>query len=90
MSKYLVSVTENYRVDSESEVETMLEEAKNDNTFILSKYTSTFKEKKQKGEVIDSWYKVSLTKTFTDEKEPDRQVNISYDSQETGGPHSAF
>lgn len=90
MSKYLVSVTENYRVDSEPEVETMLEEAKNDNTFILSKYTSTFKEKKQKGEVIDSWYKVSLTKTFTDEKEPDRQVNISYDSQETGGPHSAF
>ena len=90
MSKYLVSVTENYRVDSESEVETMLEEAKNDNTFILSKYTSTFKEKKQKGEVIDSWYKVSLTKTFTDEKEPDRQVNISYGSQETGGPNSAF
>jgi hypothetical protein len=90
MSKYLVSVTENYRVDSEPEVETMLEEAKNDNTFILSKYTSTFKEKKQKGEVIDSWYKVSLTKTFTDEKEPDRQVNISYDNQETGGPHSAF
>lgn len=90
MSKYLVSVTENYRVDSESEVETMLEEAKNDNTFILSKYTSTFKEKKQKGEVIDSWYKVSLTKTFTDEKEPDRQVNISYDSQETGGTNSAF
>ena len=90
MSKYLVSVTENYRVDSEPEVEAMLEEAKNDNTFILSKYTSTFKEKKQKGEVVDSWYKVSLTKTFTDEKEPDRQVNISYDSQEPGGPHSAF
>lgn len=90
MSKYLVSVTENYRVDSEPEVEVMLEEAKNDNAFILSKYTSTFKEKKQKGEIVDSWYKVSLTKTFTDEKEPDRQVNISYDSHETGGPNSAF
>lgn len=90
MSKFLISVTENYRVDEEPEVEAMLEEAKADNTFILSKYTSTFKEKKQKGEVVDSWYKVSLTKTFTDEKEPDRQVKVSYDSQESGGPHSAF
>ena len=90
MSKYLISVTENYRVDSEPEVETMLEEAKNDNNFILSKYMSTFKEQKAKGEVIDTWYKVSLTKTFTEEKEPDKQVNITYDSYESGGPNSAF
>ena len=91
MSKYLVSVTENYRVDSEPEVEQMLEQAKNDDAFILSKYTSTFKEKKQKGEVIDSWYKVSLTKTFTDEKEPDRQVDIHYDNHiKLGGINSAF
>lgn len=90
MSKYLISVTENYRVDSEAEVETMLEEAKNDNNFILSKYTSTFKEQKAKGEVVDTWYKVSLTKTFTEEKDPDKQVNITYDSYESGGPNSAF
>lgn len=90
MSKYLISVTENYRVDDEKEVEAMLEEAKNDSTFILTKYTSTYKERKQKGEVFDSYYKLSLTKTFTDEKEPDRQTSISYNSQESGGIHSAF
>ena len=37
------------------------------------------KDKKLKGEVIDSWYKVTLTKKFTDEKEPDRSVEISYE-----------
>ena len=41
MSKYLISVTENYRVDDEKEVETMLEEAKNDNTFVLTKSGQT-------------------------------------------------
>lgn len=90
MSKFLLNVTETYRVDSEPEVETMLEEAKNDNSFTLSKYTSTYKEQKAKGEVIDTWYKVSLTKTFTEEKDPDKQVNITYDSYESGGPNSAF
>lgn len=90
MSKYLLNVTETYRVDSEPEVESMLEEAKNNSGFTLSKYTSTFKEQKAKGEVIDTWYKVSLTKTFTEEKDPDKQVNISYESYESGGPNSAF
>lgn len=90
MSKFLLNVTETYRVDSEPEVETMLEEAKNDNSFTLSKYTSTYKEQKAKGEVIDTWYKVSLTKTFSEEKDPDKQVNITYETYESGGPHSAF
>lgn len=76
--KYLINVREIYRVDSEQEVEQILEEAKSSKMYDLSKYDCTYKEAKQKGEVIDSWYRLTLTKTFTNEKEPDRVVNTEY------------
>lgn len=78
--KYLLNVTENYRVESEAEVEKLIQEAKDSGEFILSKYTSQFKEQKQKGEVVDSWFKVSLTKEFTKEKEPDGCTTIEYNT----------
>ena len=56
----------------------MIEEAKSDNHFILKKYSSEYKEKKQKGEVVNTYYKVTLTKAFTDEKEPEFRTEISY------------
>jgi hypothetical protein len=76
--KYLITTTETYRVDSEEEVEAILEEAKNDSNYSLVKYSSMYKEKKAQGDVVDSWFKLTLTKTFTDEKEPDRDVQITY------------
>lgn len=76
--KYLLTTTEVYRVESENEAKKMIEEAKEDNHFILKKYTSEYKEKKQKGEVIDTYWKVSLVKTFTDEKEPQFRTDVSY------------
>lgn len=76
--KYLVQTVETYRVDHESEAKKMIEEAKEDNHFILKKYSSEYKERKQKGEVIDAYYKVTLTKAFTDEKQPDFRTEISY------------
>lgn len=82
MSKYLINVTENYRVDSESEVEQLIKEAKESSEYSLTKHSSTYKERKQKGEVIDAWWKVSLTKTFTDEKEPIGTTTIIYDNSE--------
>lgn len=79
--KYLIEVTENYRVDSEKEAAALIEEAKqNQRQYALSKYSSVQKERKQKGEVIDSWFKVSLTKKFTDEKEPYVSVVPTYES----------
>lgn len=78
MSKYLVSSCETYRVDSESEVKRAIEEAKQDSTFSLTKYTSEYKERKLKGEVVDSFYKLTLTKVFNDIKEPDTLVDVSY------------
>lgn len=75
--KYLTDVTEVYRVDSEAEADQLLETAKASG--VLNKYSCVYKEKKQKGEVIDSWYRVTLNKKFTDEKEPDKQMTINYE-----------
>ena len=49
--KYLLGTTEVYRLDSESEANTLLEEAKQEGN--LSKYSCVHKERKSKGEVIN-------------------------------------
>lgn len=79
MSKYLTTVVETYRVDSETEVEMMLEEAKNASQYTLVKYTSQKKEKKQKGEIVDTYFKLSLHKIFNDESDPYNEISISYE-----------
>ena len=84
--KFLIQTIEIYRVDSEEQVKQIIEEAKNDKHFIVKKYTSQFKERKQKGEVIDAYWKLSITKEFADEKEPQFQTEIEY----TNSMDSAF
>lgn len=79
MAKYLITVTETYRVDTEEEAARLIEESKNNTKYTLAKYSSVHKERKQKGEIIDEYEKVSLTKVFADEKEPYGIINISYE-----------
>lgn len=79
MSKYLVSTTETYRVDTENEATKAIEEAKQDGSYVLGKYTSEHKERKSKGEVIDEYWKLTLTKLFNDIKEADTPVTIKYE-----------
>lgn len=79
MSKYLITTTEVYRVDTESEVETLITEAKEDGNFNLVKYNREHKERKKNGEVVDEWYKVTLVKGFTDEKDPITTTTITYE-----------
>lgn len=79
MSKYLVSTTETYRVDSESEATRAIEEAKKDNSYTLSKYTNEHKERKSKGEIIDEYWKLTLTKNFNDIKEPNSIITVDYE-----------
>lgn len=78
--KYLLKTVETYRVATEDEAKKLIEDAKKDRNFTLVKYLSEIREQKAKGEVIDSWYRVTLTKSFTDEKEPDATVTVSYNS----------
>lgn len=64
MSAEISKITEEWVVDTEEEAKALIEKAKADDTFVLSKYSCDKKEKKSKGEVIATWYVVKLTKSF--------------------------
>lgn len=76
--RYLTKVVETYRLADEVEVEEFLQELKNDSRFVVAKYSSTKKEKKSKGEVIDEWVRFEVTKLFNEEAEPDTPIIIDY------------
>ena len=79
--KYLISTTETYRLATEEEVKTFLEELKKDKNFEIKKYSSVKKELKQKGEVVDEWIRFTVTKEFNSEKEPYDEINIEYNRE---------
>ena len=79
--RYLISTTETYRLGSEEEVKTFLEELKKDKDFEVKKYSSVKKEAKQKGEVVDEWIRFTVTKEFNSEKEPYDVVTINYERE---------
>lgn len=73
MARYLINVTETYRVDSENEVAEMIEQAKKEPSYELTKYNCVHKMTKE-----DEWYRLSMTKAFNAEKEPSSAINIHY------------
>lgn len=73
MSKWLLKTVETYRVDTENEVENLIQEAKEGMEYSLAGYTSKYKEKKE-----DAYWVVTLTKTMTSEKEPSTQIEVEY------------
>lgn len=77
--KFLISTTEIYRVDSEAEAEQLIQDAKADDKFNLLKYTTEKKDLKLKGEIVDTYFKVSLNKSFNELKEPLNEVDINYE-----------
>lgn len=79
MSRYLIQTTEIYRADNEVEAQEIIGAAKAAAEYTLTKYSSEKKEVKAKGEVVDEYYKISLTKAFTDIKEPEVQVDVIYE-----------
>ena len=76
--KYLVRSVETYRVANEEEAKKTIEEAKKDPSYVLSKYSSEYKCSKSRGEVVDEWFRVQLTKDFNLEKEPASIVDVTY------------
>ena len=52
--KYLLKVTEEYRVDSENEATQLEEKCKKDSSYQVVKCTKQYKERKQKGEIVDA------------------------------------
>ncbi len=78
MSSYLIKVTEQYRCDTEAEARTLIEEAKQNHQYTVVKSSNEIKTLKQKGEIVDEWRRVMITKEFTAEKEPDHQIFPKY------------
>lgn len=82
MSKYLIKTTEVYRCDSEQEAKDLIEEAKKNLVYTVTKNSSEIKTLKQKGETVDEWRRVTITKEFTSEKEPSETVEVIYNNGE--------
>jgi hypothetical protein len=78
MAKYLLKTTEEHRADTEPEAAALINSAKTDSRYILSKYSSVKKERKSKGEIIDEYYIVTLVKTFDDPKDPVGEASVEY------------
>lgn len=79
MSSYLIKVTEQYRCDSEAEAIQLVESAKKSKQYTVIKSSNEIKTVKSKGEVIDEYHRVMITKEFTSEKEPDSYVMPVYE-----------
>lgn len=75
---YLIKTTEEHRVSSEAEAAKLIEEAKNDNRFMLLKSSTTYKNIKEKKEIVEEYWICTLVKQFTDAKYPDCTVSVSY------------
>lgn len=82
MSSYLIKVTEQYRCDTESEAKNLIEEAKQNNQYTVIKSSDEIKTVKQKGEIIDEYHRVLITKEFTSEREPNCQLRPDYLEEE--------
>ena len=68
MAKNINQVTEVYRIDTEEEVQVFNEQLKEnaiEEGYVLKSYSYTLKEKKSKGEVIDSAYAVKVVKEYS-------------------------
>ncbi len=82
MSTFLIKVTEQYRCGTESEAKSLLEEAKKNHMYSVIKSSDEIKTVKQKGEVVDEWHRVTITKEFNNEKEPEQFVMPSYQEED--------
>ena len=80
--KYLIKVSETYRVGSENEAAKLIADAKADGRFTLLKSTTEYKTVKSKGEIIDEYWVTTLVKQFTEAKDPTCTVEVSYNYDE--------
>lgn len=77
--KHLIYTTEVYRVDDMDAVDDLRESVEADGRYAVSSFTYKAKSKKEKGEVVDEWYQVSVKKIFNDEKDPISAVDVRYE-----------
>jgi len=77
--KFLINTVDTYRVETVAEVERLHEELKNDSHFTLASFSYKTKVVKSRGEIIDEYQLVTAKKLFNEEKEPDTNIDITYE-----------
>ncbi len=77
---HLIKTTEIYRVETEEEAKKFIEEQKAAGDYEMTKYSSEYKCRKAKQEVQDEWYRVTLVKVFTEEKDPIGDTKVVYEN----------
>lgn len=60
----IYEIVEKHTEDTKAAADKLIEEAENSMEYELKKHTCEVREKKSKGEVIDTWYRVTLTKVY--------------------------
>ena len=86
MIKYLIKSTNEVRVETEVDANTLHKECEqfaHDNGYILTSWTQTYRNKKANGEIVEEWYICKYILQFNDPKEPTTPLNdIHYDMME--------
>ena len=77
--KYLLSVTDVYRVPTVADVEALHEELFQDTNFTLPALSYKTNYEKLKGEILHEQQVVTAKKVFNDEKEPVSSINVRYE-----------
>jgi hypothetical protein len=77
--RYLLKAVDTYRVATVADVEALHQELLDDPTFDLTAFSYKTKYIKQKGEIVEEYQVVSATKVFTEEKEPERVITVTYE-----------
>lgn len=83
--QYLVKTTETYRFETDEQAQAFLEEEKKNPRFTVKKSSCEKKEVKVKGEIVDEYIKCTVEKVFNDEKYPEQEIVITYDTAAFGG-----
>ncbi len=82
VQKALISTVETYRIETEDEVNCFKQEQREEADrigYIINTFNISLKERKEKGEVVESWYIVSIKKIFEDPKDIVRYIeDINY------------
>lgn len=82
IGKFLLNVTEAYRVPSLNDVETLHEQFNADNRYELNTFSYTAKYDKK---TDTEYYVVKCKKTFNIEKEPVNKLDIDYTEDKVEG-----
>ena len=67
MNAILLKDAETYRVETDEQARALIEECANNQFkegYKLTNHTSKYRNKKVKGEIVEEWYEVTLTRSF--------------------------